>query len=453
MSQYEDRQRLAGLFAKEVSVYVSTHPKSQTAHQKSQASLVNGVPMLWMAKWPGPFPIYVDSAKGAHFTDLDGNDFTDFCLGDTGAMSGHASAPTVKAVQDQIAKGATFMLPTLDAAINAETLGARFGLPKWQFTLSATDANRHLIRFARQVTGRTKIAVHDYCYHGSVDETFAVLDDQGNTISRPNNIGKPSELHTTTVSLPFNDLAAAEKAFATGEVALLLIEPGLTNIGIVLPEAGYLEGLQALCKKHDVIFALDETHTLSAGAGGITARDNLKPDAVVLGKTIGGGVPVGAIGFTEELSEKIANSLELESIDVGGVGGTLAGNALSMAAVRATLEEVLTPKNFSRMEQLAITWQANIQATIDEYQLPWQVSRIGCRGEYSFRKTAPTTGADAAAAEDFELGQFLQLHAINQGILMTPFHNMVLVSPDTTAVDIEKHHRHFRDAVELLFAK
>ncbi len=453
MSQYEDRQRLAGLFAKEVSVYVSTHPKSQTAHQKSQASLVNGVPMLWMAKWPGPFPIYVDSAKGAHFTDLDGNDFTDFCLGDTGAMSGHASAPTVKAVQDQIAKGATFMLPTLDAAINAETLGARFGLPKWQFTLSATDANRHLIRFARQVTGRTKIAVHDYCYHGSVDETFAVLDHQGNTISRPNNIGKPSELHTTTVSLPFNDLAAAEKAFATGEVALLLIEPGLTNIGIVLPEAGYLEGLQALCKKYDVIFALDETHTLSAGAGGITARDNLKPDAVVLGKTIGGGVPVGAIGFTEELSEKIANSLELESIDVGGVGGTLAGNALSMAAVRATLEEVLTPKNFSRMEQLAITWQANIQATIDEYQLPWQVSRIGCRGEYSFRKTAPTTGAEAAAAEDFELGQFLQLHAINQGILMTPFHNMVLVSPDTTAVDIEKHHRHFRDAVELLFAK
>jgi len=453
MSQYEDRQRLAGLFAKEVSVYVSTHPKSQTAHQKSQASLVNGVPMLWMAKWPGPFPIYVDSAKGAHFTDLDGNDFTDFCLGDTGAMSGHASAPTVKAVQDQIAKGATFMLPTLDAAINAETLGARFGLPKWQFTLSATDANRHLIRFARQVTGRTKIAVHDYCYHGSVDETFAVLDDQGNTISRPNNIGKPSELHTTTVSLPVNDLAAAEKAFATGEVALLLIEPGLTNIGIVLPEAGYLEGLQALCKKYDVIFALDETHTLSAGAGGITARDNLKPDAVVLGKTIGGGVPVGAIGFTEELSEKIANSLELESIDVGGVGGTLAGNALSMAAVRATLEEVLTPKNFSRMEQLAITWQANIQATIDEYQLPWQVSRIGCRGEYSFRKTAPTTGAEAAAAEDFELGQFLQLHAINQGILMTPFHNMVLVSPDTTAVDIEKHHRHFRDAVELLFAK
>jgi len=359
----------------------------------------------------------------------------------------------VKAVQEQIAKGSTFMLPTLDAARNAEILGDRFGLPKWQFTLSATDANRHLIRFARQVTGRSKIAVHDYCYHGSVDETFAVLDTEGNTVSRPNNIGKPSELNSTTVSLPFNDLAAAEKAFATGDIALLLIEPGLTNIGIVLPEAGYLEGLQALCKKYEVIFALDETHTLSAGAGGIAARDNLKPDAVVLGKTIGGGVPVGALGFSEDLSEKIANGLELESIDVAGVGGTLAGSALSMAAVRATLEEVLTPENFFKMEQLAIIWQNNIQDTIDQNQLPWQVSRIGCRGEYSFRPTAPRTGAEAAAAEDFELGQFLQLHAINRGILMTPFHNMVLVSPDTTQADVDQHHSHFRHAVELLFAK
>jgi glutamate-1-semialdehyde aminotransferase len=453
MGQYKDRQRLAELFATEVAAYVSAHPESQKAHRKAQASLVNGVPMLWMAKWPGPFPIYVKSAKGAHFTDLDDNDFTDFCLGDTGAMSGHASAPTVKAVQEQIAKGSTFMLPTLDAARNAEILGNRFGLPKWQFTLSATDANRHLIRFARQVTGRSKIAVHDYCYHGSVDETFAVLDTEGNTVSRPNNIGKPSELNSTTVSLPFNDLAAAEKAFATGDIALLLIEPGLTNIGIVLPEAGYLGGLQALCKKYEVIFALDETHTLSAGAGGITARDNLKPDAIVLGKTIGGGVPVGALGFSEDLSEKIANGLELESIDVGGVGGTLAGSALSMAAVRATLEEVLTPANFSKMEQLAIIWQNNIQDTIDQNQLPWQVSRIGCRGEYSFRPTAPRTGAEAAAAEDFELGQFLQLHAINRGILMTPFHNMVLVSPDTTQADIDQHHSHFRHAVELLFAK
>jgi len=451
MQKYQDRTRLAELFDQEVAAYIGKHPASAKAHESAQESLLNGVPMLWMAKWPGPFPIYVDSAKGAHFTDLDGNEFTDFCLGDTGAMSGHAPNATVKAVQQQIAKGATFMLPTTDAAANGQILAERFGVPKWQFTLSATDANRHLIRFARQVTGRQKIAVHDFCYHGSVDETFAVLDDDGKTISRPNNIGKPTELSNTTVSLPFNDLKAAEEAFAAGDVALLLIEPGLTNIGIVLPEPGYLESLQELCKKYGVLFALDETHTLSAGIGGVTGRDQLKPDAVVLGKTIGGGVPVGALGLTADLASRIANSLELESIDVGGVGGTLAGNALSMAAVRATLEEVLTDKNFKQMEELAIIWERNTQEIIDEYKLGWQVSRIGCRGEYSFRAEAPLTGAEAHAAEDFELGQFLQLHAINSGILMTPFHNMILISPATTAEDVEKHRLHFHAAVKLLF--
>ncbi|MDG2496694.1 MAG: transaminase [Aquiluna sp.] len=451
MQKYQDRNRLAELFQKEVAVYTAKHPASEIAHEGAQESLLNGVPMLWMAKWPGPFPIYVDSAKGARFQDLDGNEFTDFCLGDTGAMSGHAPDATVRAVQEQIAKGATFMLPTKDASINGEILSERFGVPKWQFTLSATDANRHLIRFARQVTGRQKIAVHDYCYHGSVDETFAVLDEQGNTVSRPNNIGKPTALSNTTISLPFNDLDAAERAFASGEVALLLIEPGLTNIGIVLPEPGYLEGLQELCRKYEVIFALDETHTLSAGIGGITKRDNLAPDAVVLGKTIGGGVPVGALGFSSELASRIASNLELESIDVGGVGGTLAGNALSMAAVRATLQEVLTEENFVKMEELAVLWQQNTQRIIDEHKLDWQVSRIGCRGEYSFRATAPLTGAEAHEAEDFELGQFLQLHAINSGILMTPFHNMILISPATTEEDVEKHRVHFQSAVEALF--
>lgn len=409
--------------------------------------------MLWMAKWPGPFPIYVETAKGAHFKDVDGNDFTDFCLGDTGAMSGHAPDPTVRAVQGQIAKGATFMLPTADASRNGQLLGERFGLPKWQFTLSATDANRHLIRFARQITGRPKIAVHDYCYHGSVDETFAVLDESGNTVSRPNNIGKPTELSNTTISIPFNDLAAAEAAFATGEVALMLMEPALTNIGIVLPEPGYLQGIQELCRKYQVVFALDETHTLSAGVGGMTKRDGLEPDAVVLGKTIGGGVPVGALGLSASLAKSIAESLQLESIDVGGVGGTLAGNALSMAAVRATLEEVLTPANFTKMEQLAIQWERNTQAVIDRYGLPWQVSRIGCRGEYSFRSTAPSTGAQAHQAEDFELGQYLQLHAINRGILMTPFHNMILISPETSQEDVDRHLLHFEQAVNSLFGE
>jgi glutamate-1-semialdehyde 2,1-aminomutase len=449
---YGDRARLDNLFQAEISRFIQSHPVSGEKHQRALGPMVQGVPMIWMSKWPGPFPIYVDHAKGSHFTDVDGNDYTDFCLGDTGAMCGHAPDATVKAVQAQIAKGSTYMLPTENAIASANLLADRFGLPKWQFTLTATDANRHILRYARHVTGRQKIAVHDYCYHGTVDETFAVLDDNGNTVPRHDNIGMPVHPNQTTVVVPFNDLEAAERAFASGEVAAMLMEPALTNIGIVLPEPGYLEGMQALCQKYDVLLILDETHTISAGVGGMTREYDLQPDAVVLGKTIGGGVPVGAFGLTEKLAKRIATSTNLESIDVGGVGGTLAGNALSMAAVRATLSEVLTPEAFVRMEELAKIWTANIQSVIDEYDLPWQVSRIGCRGEYSFRSEAPLNGRQAADADDFELQQYLQLHAINRGILMTPFHNMVLMSPASTEADVAHHNAHFREAVKSLYA-
>jgi glutamate-1-semialdehyde aminotransferase len=356
----------------------------------------------------------------------------------------------VKAVQDQVASGVTLMLPTEKAQQNAKLLADRFGLPIWQFTLSATDANRHLIRYAREVTGRPKIAVHDWCYHGTVDETFAVLDDHGNTVARKDNIGKPTELHNTTWSVPFNDLAATEMAFQSGEIAAFLMEPALTNIGIVLPDPGYLEGVQELCKKYDVIWILDETHTLSAGIGGMTADLKLSPDAVVLGKTIGGGIPVGTFGLSQKLAHRISTALNLETIDVGGVGGTLAGNALSMAAVNATLGQVLTEENFAHMTKLAKLWEADVQAVIDEHQLPWQVSRVGCRAEFSFRASAPRTGREAADAEDFELQQFLQLHAINNQVLMTPFHNMALFSPESTIEDLKRHDLHFKKAVSAL---
>ena len=450
MSGYANRERLSTLHQEEVNKYIAKHPASKAAHETATTNLLGGVPMIWMKKWPGPFPLYVKSAKGSRFQDLDGNDFTDLCLGDTGAMTGHSPDATVKAVQEQVANGVTLMLPTEKAQLNASILAERFGVPIWQFTLSATDANRHLIRYAREVTGRKKIAVHDWCYHGTVDETFAVLDDHGNTVARKDNIGRPVELDQTTWSIPFNDLEAAEKAFQSGEIAALLMEPALTNIGIVLPEAGYLEGLQELCAKYDVIWILDETHTLSAGVGGMTRQLGLNPDAVVLGKTIGGGIPVGAFGMSQKLADRISNALNLETIDVGGVGGTLAGNALSMAAVNATLSEVLTEANFSHMTAMAIAWESGVQKVIDQYQLDWQVSRVGCRAEFSFRPTAPKTGREAADAEDFELQQFLQLHAINNGILMTPFHNMALFSPSATLQDVERHNQHFETAVKKL---
>lgn len=448
---YTDREKLAKLFAAEVETFRSKHPNSFERHQKALGPMMGGVPMSWMAKWPGGFPVYVDHAKGSRFTDVDGIEYVDFCLGDTGAMVGHSPDASVDAIKKQLENGITFMLPTDDATVAAQTLANRFGVEKWQFTLTATDANRHILRYARHITGRSKIVVHDYCYHGTVDETFANLDDNGHTVSRANNIGPQVDPAETTIVVPFNDLAAAEKAFATGDVAAMLIEPAMTNIGIVLPDAGYLEGLRELTHKYGVILIHDETHTLSEGVGGMTARRNLHPDAVVLGKTIGAGIPAGAFGMTAELAERVSNSLHLEHIDVGGVGGTLAGNALSMAAVAATLTKVLTEDAFKQMEELCTVWTKDVQAIIDEHQVPWQVSQLGARAEYSFRETAPHNGREAADADDFELQQYLHLHALNRGILMTPFHNMALMSPAHTLEDVKRHTEHFKEAVEALF--
>lgn len=451
MTSFYDQTRLEQLFSNELELFVKTHPESKKLHEKAAGPMMNGVPMSWMKKWPGPYPVYVASAKGSHFKDVDGNDYVDFCLGDTGAMVGHSPDASVAAIKKQLDKGITFMLPTDDAAVAAQTLADRFGLEKWQFTLTATDANRHIIRYARHVTGRKKIMIHDYCYHGTVDETFANLDEQGNTVSRSNNIGAPVDLGDTTWVVPFNDLPAAERAFASGEIAAALIEPAMTNIGIVLPEPGYLEGLRELATKYDVILIHDETHTLSEGVGGMTRRRNLRPDAVILGKTIGAGIPAGAFGMSTALAERVAESVHLEHVDIGGVGGTLAGNALSMAAIRATLTEVLTEEAFEKMEKISIEWTRAVQAVIDEFNVPWQVSQLGCRAEYSFRSTAPRTGKEAADADDFALQQYLQLHAINRGVLMTPFHNMALISPETTLEDVNRHNLHFREAVKALF--
>ncbi len=448
---YTDRARLATLWADELALFEKTHPRSRELWQEAVPRMPDGVPMLWMSKWPGPWPVYVESAAGAHFRDVDGVDHVDLCLGDTGAMCGHAPAASVAAISAQLAKGSTFMLPTSDAADAAAILESRFGLPSWQFTLSATDANRSLIRFSRQVTGRPKILVIDYCYHGTVDEAYATLDgDQ--VVSRRGNIGAPVELDQTTVVVPFNDVPALERALRRLDVAAVLIEPAMTNIGIVLPDDGWHDALRDLCDETGTVLIIDETHTLCAGPGGMTLRDGLRPDAVVVGKAIGGGIPAAAFGMTADLAQRVRDSLELEDIDVGGVGGTLAGNAVSMAGIRATLGEVLTPEAYPAMIERATEWTEGVQAALDEFLVPWQVTQLGARSEYSFLPEAPHDGAEAADADDFELQQYLHLHALNRGILLTPFHNMALMSPATTAADVDRHTVAFREAVASLYA-
>ena len=448
---YPHRGRLATLWADELALFERTHPRSRELWEQAVPHMPDGVPMLWMAKWPGPWPVYVESAAGAHFSDVDGIDHVDLCLGDTGAMCGHAPAASVAAISAQLAKGSTFMLPTSDAADAAALLESRFGLPSWQFTLSATDANRSLIRYARQVTGRPKVLVIDYCYHGTVDEAYATLDDD-RVVSRRGNIGAPVPLDETTVVVPFNDVPALERALRRLDVAAVLIEPAMTNIGIVLPDEGWHDDLRALCDASGTILIIDETHTLCAGPGGMTQRDALQPDAVVVGKAIGGGIPAGAFGMTAELAQRVRDSLDLEDIDVGGVGGTLAGNAVSMAGIRATLGEVLTAEVYPAMIERAAEWTAGVQVALDEFRVPWQVTQLGARSEYSFLPQAPHDGREAADADDFELQQYLHLHALNRGILMTPFHNMALMCPATTAADVERHTVAFREAVASLYA-
>jgi glutamate-1-semialdehyde aminotransferase len=448
---YDDRARLSELWRIETETFRAARPRSERLWRQATPHLPDGVPMLWMAKWPGPWPVYVERAGGAHFTCVDGIDHVDLCLGDTGAMCGHAPPASVRAISEQLGRGSTFMLPTADAAAAAELLADRFGVPAWQFSLSATDANRSLIRYARQVTGRPKIVVHDFCYHGTVDEAYATLDANGAVVERRGTIGAPVPPDQTTAVVPFNDVAALEAALSTGQIAAVLMEPALTNIGIVLPAPGYHAAVRELCTRFGAILILDETHTMSAGAGGMIARDGLDPDAVVVGKSIGGGIPAGAYGMTASFAALVRASLDLEDIDVGGVGGTLAGNAVSLAGIRATLSEVLTPAAFERMIMRSTEWTIGVQASIDEFDVPWQVTQLGARSEYSFRPTPPRDGAEAAAADDFELQQYLHLFAINRGILITPFHNMALMSPATTAADVERHTVVFREAVVSLF--
>jgi glutamate-1-semialdehyde 2,1-aminomutase len=445
----QDRARQ--LLERELAAFESTHPRSAELARRGRRSLLGGVPMHWMVRWAGGFPVFAEAAWGARFRDVDGHEYVDLCLGDTGAMTGHSPEPVVRAVAAQAARGITLMLPSEDALWVGEELTRRFGPTHWQFALTATDANRFVLRLARLITGRPRVLVFDWCYHGTVDETFATLRDD-RVVERDGNLGPPVPPDVTTRVVEWNDVGALERELAAGDVACVLTEPALTNVGIVLPEPGFHDALRELTRRAGALLVIDETHTLCAGPGGYTAAYGLDPDVVTVGKAIGGGIPSAAYGFIAEVADAIDRAIATDDADVGGVGGTLAANVLSLAAMRATLSDVLTEAAFAHMIAMAERFEAGVAAVIAQHDLPWHVTRLGCRAEYLFRRERPRNGSEAAGGIDHLLDRLIHLYALNRGVLLTPCHNMALMSPATTEADVDRHTEVFAAAAAELVA-
>ncbi|MDX2006296.1 MAG: aspartate aminotransferase family protein [Meiothermus sp.] len=441
-----DREKVKQLMERELRAFRETHPKSYELYQQAQNSLLAGVPMHWMTRWPGGFPLFVSEASGATFKDADGHEYIDLCLGDTGAMTGHAPEAVRPAILGQFSKGVTTMLPSEEALWVAEDLGRRFGLKYWQFALSATDANRFALRLARAVTGRPKVLVFNGCYHGTVDEAYITLQD-GQPRSRVGNIGPQVDPTLTSKVVEWNDLEALEAALAPGDVAAVLAEPVMTNVGIVQPAPGYHQALRSLTRKYGTLLIIDETHTLSAGVGGYTRAHGLQPDLLTVGKPLAGGIPAAAYGFSAEVAPLAQAAIQAPYADTGGIGGTLAANALSLAAMRATLEHVLTEEAYARMIPLAEYLEAEVRRVMERHGLPWHVTRVGCRVEYLFRPNPAKNGSEAMAGQDPDLDPLVHLYMLNRGILLTPFHNMALMSPATTRAQVDRHTEVFEEVV------
>ncbi|ROL65724.1 aspartate aminotransferase family protein [Pseudomonas protegens] len=440
-----DLQRVASCYQSELQLFAEQHPRSGAFYQENLKHWLYGAPLHWMQQWPGTYPIMVADASGATLTDCDGHQYVDFALGDTGAMFGHAQPAVAAAVAEQALHGSTLMLPTADSLWVGKELTRRFGLPYWQVTTSATDANRFVLRLCRMITGRQKVLVFNCNYHGSVDESQVEFDAQGQMIPRDGVHANGLQHASTTRLVEFNDLPALEAALAHGDVAAVLTEPFMTNVGMVPPAPGFHDGLRQLTRRYDVPLIIDETHTLSCGPGGYCGKHGLQPDFFVLGKSIAGGIPTAVWGSSQAMAERIWRVLPHfqpgQAINHFGFGGTLAGNALQMAAMRATFSEVMNDENYARMFRLAERLRAGVDSIISKHGLPWHVTRIGARVEYLFMQQAPRNGGEAHHARHGLIEAYLHLYLLNRGVLLTPFHNMALMCPATSEEQVDLHNR------------
>lgn len=429
--------RIAALKAHEDAIFRSARPKSEAAIGNGLPGFLGGVPMHWMTDWPTPFPIVVEMARGATLTDIDGIRLDDFCLGDTGSMFGHSPAPVARAIRRQAGRGLTYMLPSEDALELGLLLRDMFGLPHWQIATTATDANRFALRVARAVTGRDKLLLFNGCYHGAVDETMVRLRD-GRPINRPGLAGEFRDLTQRARIVEFNDLAALEAELAHGDVACVITEPVLTNSCMVLPEPGFHDALRALTRAAGTLLLIDETHTISSGLGGYSRVHGLEPDLFVLGKPVAGGIPASIWGMSEAVADRYhAYNLSREA-GYSGMGTTLSANPLQFAAMRATLTEVMTAENYAHMERLAERLKDGLAQAIGRFGLPWHVMRVGARVEFICAPGPLRHGGEAEGAHAPALEAALHVALVNRGVLIAPFHNMMLVSPATTARQVDR---------------
>lgn len=429
---------LAKLRGREEQRFRDSRPRAQELHTKASAVMPHGVPLHWMSQWGTPYPIFAHAAKGARLTDVDGHTYTDFCLGDSACLFGHAHPAFTAAITEAATRGTSYMLPTEDAIAVASELGRRFRVPYWQLATSATEANRYALRIARLLTGRDKILVFNGKFHGSVDETQVELRD-GQMVPQHGIIANGVDYARTTKVVEFNDLDALEEALAARDVAAVLTEPHMTNIGMVPAAPGFHDGLRRLTRAAGTLLIIDETHTICLGPSGGTGALGLEPDMVVLGKVLAGGIPSAVYG----MSEAIAQALELETAGPGinhyGFGGTLAANALTLSVMRAGLEQVITEETYRKTTAVAELLQSAIARRLKQYSLPWHVSRMGARVEYLYTPSVPRNGGEAARARADDIELLSHLYFANRQILLTPFHNMALISPATTAQDVESY--------------
>jgi glutamate-1-semialdehyde 2,1-aminomutase len=437
--------RVQDMIARESTTFLNQHEKSISLAKQTQKNFLFGVPLHWMADWNTPVPLFVERAQGAEFTCVDGHRFIDFCLGDTGAMFGHSPAPVAKVLQSQSTQGYTTMLPTADAAAAGRALSERFGLPYWQMATTATDANRFALRWARAITGRKKLLVFNGCYHGTIDDVFVDLDAHDATAPatmRASLLGQVYDLTEFSDVVEFNDIEAVKAKLATNEFACVLTEPALTNCGMVLPAEGFLRELREACDATNTLLIFDETHTISAGYSGYTgichAQDGFLPDMIVAGKAIAGGIPCAVYGMSENVAQRARAAKEAAPAGHSGIGTTLSGNMLTMALLATNLTEVATETAFNTMIARQTQLAAGMQKIIDQHELPWNVTQLGARSEFQFCPVSPRNGSEAELAMDDALERAVHLYLLNRGIMITPFHNMTLVCPDTSEAHIEQ---------------